>query len=133
MDQKTIEQLTPEMVVSKPSYLEVRPISANFYVSYQEANGRYHLAYAWFDNEFRIRRKDQLFGTLYHTKSEMAVTETDLEKINKFRLKETVNIQNPFIDLLGGAEDRFWDDYNFLKPDEPLEKAIQRISKIEKE
>ncbi len=133
MDQKTIEQLTPEMVVSKPRHLEVKPISARFFVRYKETDGRYHLAYLWFDNEFRIRRKDQLFGTLFHTKSEMAVTETDISNVNKFRLRETINIQNPFTDMVGGAEDAFWEDYNFIKPDEPLEKALLRISKITKE
>jgi hypothetical protein len=130
MDQKTIELLTPDMVVSKPRHLEVKPISAKFYVRYMEENGKYHLAYLWFDNEFRIRRQDQLFGTLFQTKSEMAVTDTDLENINKFRLRETINIQNPFIDLVGGAEETFWEDYNYIKPDEPLEKALQRISRI---
>lgn len=133
MDQKTIEQLTPEMVVSKPRHLEVKPLSANFYVRYKEEDGRYHLAYIWFDNEFRIRSKDQLFGTLFHTKSEMAVTETDIANIDKFRLRETINIQNPFIDMVGGTEETFWEDYNFIRPDEPLEKALIRISKIPEE
>jgi hypothetical protein len=133
MDQKTIELLTSEMVVSKPRHLEVRPLSAKFYIRYKEVDSRYHLAYIWFDNEFRIRSKDELFGTLFHTKSEMAVTETDISNINKFRLSETINIQNPFIDMLGGTDETFWEDYNFIKPDEPLEKALIKISKIPKE
>jgi len=133
MDQETIELLTTEMVVSKPRHLEVKPLSAKFYVRYKEVDDRYHLAYIWFDNEFRIRREDQLFGTLFHTKSEMAVTETDLDNINKFRLRETINIQNPFIDMIGGAEETFWEDYNFIRPDEPLEKALIKISKIPKD
>ena len=133
MDKRTIEQMTTEMVVSKPRHLEVMPISAKFYVRYKEENGRYHLAYIWFDGVFRIRSKDQLFGNLFQTKSEMAVTETDLENINKFRLRETVDIQNPFIDMIGGAEESFWEDYNYIRPDEPLEKAIMKISKISEE
>jgi len=133
MDQETIELLTTEMVVSKPQHLEVKPLSAKFYVRYKEVDERYHLAYIWFDNEFRIRSKDQLFGTLFHTKSEMAVTETDMENINKFRLRETINIQNPFIEMIGGAEESFWEDYNFIRPDEPLEKALIKISQIPKE
>jgi hypothetical protein len=133
MDQETIELMTPAMVVSKPRHLEVIPLSAQYYVRYKEVDGRYHLAYLWFDGEFRIRRNDQLFGTLFHTKSEMAVTETDCENINKFRLRETANIQNPFIDMVGGADEAFWEDFNFIKPDEPLEKAILKISKIREE
>jgi hypothetical protein len=125
-----IDEAAALLVVKKPRGLNVKPVSASYQVNYLENNGRYYLNLIRTSNAFRIRKDGRLFGNTFMAVSELAVTSTDTLDVQKFRRKEIARTDDIFMDLVGGYEQSFWGEYNYIVPDEPLEQALQRISKM---
>ncbi|KPK84046.1 MAG: hypothetical protein AMS27_11125 [Bacteroides sp. SM23_62_1] len=128
----TIEQAAKYLVIRKPRYMDVTPLSAKYYVRYRQDEDKFYLAYILSDNTFRIKRRHQLVGKTFNTKTEMAITQTRIENVTRFKTGLTTNIDDLFIDHVGGADESFWGDYNYIKPDEPLEEALIRIDDLMK-
>jgi len=128
----TIEQATKYLVIRKPRYLNVTPISAKYYVRYRQKEDILYLSYILSDNSFRIRNRKQLFARLFNTRTEMAVTHTETEDVTLFKPGQTTNIDDLFINQVGGYDESFWGKYNYIKPEEPLEEALTRIDELMK-
>ena len=124
---ETINKAAKYLVIHKPRNLEVIPVSAEYYVRYRNEKDKLYLTYILSDNVFRIRKKNQLFSRTFETLTEMAITNTQTENVTHFRLKEITDIDDLFVDQVGGYDESFWGEYNFIKPDEPLEEALRRI------
>jgi hypothetical protein len=82
------------------------------------------------DVRFRIREKRKLFGNEFRTLSEMAITQLQTDHVDRFRVRETTNTGDIFADLLGGYDQEFWGPYNIIIPDESMEEALKRISRL---
>jgi hypothetical protein len=130
VDPKTISRATDAMVLKKPRKVKVRPLSAEYQVNYRYDGEGFHLSMIRADVEFRVRYRNKLFGNEFRTLSEMAVTQIQTEGAGRFRASETTNKQDIFADLLGGYDPEFWGPYNIIIPDESLEEAMKRISRL---
>lgn len=127
---ETINKAAKYLVIRKPRNLDVIPVSADYFVRYKNAMDKLYLNYILSDNVFRIRKKNQLFSRTFETLTEMAVTNTKTEDVSHFRIRETTDINDLFINQVGGYDESFWGEYNFIKPDEPLEEALKRITEL---
>jgi hypothetical protein len=105
-------------------------VSAQYYVRYQNEKDKLYLAYILSDNIFRIRKKNQLISRTFQTITEMAVTDTQTQNVTRFKQKEITDINDLFINQVGGYDEDFWGEYNYIQPDEPLEEALKRIGKL---
>ena len=62
--------------------------------------------------------------------SEMAVTNVEKDKINKFKYNEISRYSDILAEQVTQFEDPdFWGDNNIIKPDESIEEAIEKLSK----
>ncbi len=116
------------LVVKKPRHYKVSTLKATYMVSYKETNGKYYMNYLRSETEFRIRKKGNLFASTYELISEMAVTGIDTVNVERFKTKETARLNTAFTEQLGEYDETFWDQYNYIKPDESLTEALKRIS-----
>ena len=130
VDPKTISRATNAMVLRKPRNVKVRPLSAKYQVQYKFDGQGFHLSMIRADVSFRIRPRQKLFGNEFRTISEMAVTKVQKERAVRFKASETTNKADIFADLLGGYDPEFWGPYNIIIPDESLEEAMKRISRL---
>ena len=128
----TIEQAAKYLVVQKPRHLDVTPLSARYYVRYRQDGDKFYLAYILSDNTFRIKRRRRLLAKTFNTKTEMAITQTRIENVSRFKSSLTTNIDDLFIDQIGGSDESFWGEYNYIKPDESLDEALTRIDELMK-
>jgi hypothetical protein len=127
---ETIDKAARYLVIHKPRDYDVIPVSAQYYVRYREEKGKFYLSYILSDNVFRIRKKTQLLSRTFQTTTEMAVTNIKTENVTRFKPKETTDINDLFINQVGGYDEKFWGEYNYIQPDEPLEEALKRIGKL---
>lgn len=132
VDPGTIASMAGSMVVRKPRKARVRPLSASYQVRYKAEEGLYHVSLIRAENRFRIRPHKKLFGNEIRTVSEMAVTGLQTENVERFRIRESVNPREVFTDMLGGYDPAFWGPYNYIIPEESLEEALTRISRLMK-
>jgi hypothetical protein len=127
---ETIKEAAKYLVIHKPRNFDVIPVSAQYYVRYQNEKDKLYLSYILSDNTFRIRKKNQLISRTFQTITEMAVTDTQTQNVTRFKQKEVTDINDLFINQVGGYDEDFWGEYNYIQPDEPLEEALKRIGKL---
>jgi len=129
-----IEKSTNVFVLKKPKNVDIKPEDANYYVYYQNWNGKYYLNHLRGDITFKIKKKNAFFqpSKSIHTFFEMAVCKIDTTNVKRFPNKESIPTRNVFSETKFSYDNRFWDDFNIILPEEKLNDAITRISsKIE--
>jgi hypothetical protein len=129
VDPEKMEEATGMFVLKKPRDIRVKPQKAQYRVTFSKTGDRYLLNLIRCETAFRIRHKNQLFGSVYSTILEMAVTRAETEDIERFRIKETARSQEIFMEQITDFRDSFWGEYNYIKPEEPLEEAIKKLSR----
>ena len=130
VDPQTISSATNAMVLRKPRNMKVRPLSAAYKVSYKSDGEKFYLSMIRADVRFRIRKRKKIFSNEYRTISEMAVTNLQTDQAGRFRSRETTDSGDIFADLLGGYDFGFWGPYNIITPDESMDEALKRISRL---
>src|SRR4030042_2708555 len=128
VDPAKMDEATGMFVLRKPRDIRVKPQKAQYRVNFSKTADRYMLNLIRCETSFRIRHKNQLFGSLYSTILEMAVTRAETEDIERLRIKETAPSQEIFMEQITDFQDSFWGEYNFIKPEEPLEEAMKKLS-----
>jgi hypothetical protein len=129
VDPGKLEEAAGMFVLKKPRDIRVKPQKAQYRVNFSKTGDRYLLNLIRCETSFRIRHKNQLFGSVYSTILEMAVTRAETEDVERFRTKETAHSQEIFMEQITDFQDSFWGEYNFIRPEEPLEEAIKKLSR----
>ncbi len=130
VDPQTISGATNSMVIRKPRSLKVRPLSASYQVSYKSDGERFYLSMIKADVVFRVRKRKKIFSNEFRTISEMAITNLKTDQTSRFSARETTDSGDIFADLLGGYDAEFWGPFNIITPDESMDEALKRISRL---
>jgi len=129
-----IDKSTNLFVLKKPKNIDIKPENANYYVYYKNWNGTYYLSHLRGDLTFKIKKKNAFLqpAKSIHAFFEMAVCKIDTVNVKRFSGKESFPTRNVFSETQFRYDNRFWDDFNVILPEEKLNDAIARISsKIE--
>ncbi|MCL1933389.1 MAG: carboxypeptidase-like regulatory domain-containing protein [Candidatus Azobacteroides sp.] len=129
-----VDKSTDIFVLKKPKNVDIKPENANYYVYYKYWNGKYYLSHLRGDLSFKIKKKNAFLqpSKSIHTFFEMAVCKIDTIDVKRFSNKESIPTRNVFSETKFRYDNRFWDDFNVILPEERLNEAITRISsKIE--
>lgn len=129
IEPSAVSKMSQELVVKRNWRVKVKPISAKYKVSYRTFNNVLHLNMVRGELDFRVKNRKSLFADNYKTIFEFAVNDIDTTNIDDFKRKEMINTEQIFIDRENEYDAEFWGEYNFIKPDEPLEEALVRIAK----
>ena len=114
----------------KPLTLNFETLGADYFVRYTELNGKWGLSYARSELRFKCKWKKKLFSSNYTAMVEMAITDIDSTNVNKIKSKESTTMNDIFSDKADDFKnDEFWGDYNYIKPDESIQNAIEKLSK----
>lgn len=118
------------LVQKKPMNTKVKTLLAKYSVDYREINGRWTLNHVHYDVKFKVDKKHHWFSKTYTSTVDLAVTDKDTVNVTKFKLSESLKPNQIFIDKVNDYYDEnFWGNYNIIKPEEPIEEAIKKITK----
>lgn len=118
------------LIKKKPLSLKMDVVSGNYLVNYKMLNGKWYLNYVRSELVLKAKWDKKLFKSTYTAMLEMAVTDRDTENVEKFAYKEVAKLTDILADQVEDFEDHdFWGDYNYIKPDESIEVAIEKLSK----
>jgi hypothetical protein len=124
------------LVRKKPSDIVVYPLEAIYKVDYKAKGDKWYYSYSNLSLKFKVNKKREIFNKVYTLSSEMAVTDWEVNTIDK-RIKHKDRLTPAVIitDAISGFSDpNFWGEYNLIEPDKSIESAINKIKKnIEKE
>lgn len=122
---------TQAILHSKPFGLRFRPVEVAYQVNYTDYNGKTYLNYVRNEIRFKCDWRRKLFATSYAVVSEMVVTDVELSATN-IPIREAFSKDQIFSDDASLFFDKdFWGNYNIIKPDESLEKAVGRLRKMQ--
>ena len=118
------------LVQKKPMNTKVKTLLAKYSVDYREINGRWTLNHVHYDVKFKVDKKRHWFSKTYTSTVDLAITDKDTVNVTKFKLSESLKPNQIFIDKVNDYYDEdFWGNYNIIKPEEPIEDAIKKITK----
>ena len=125
-------QITPDYLkemrasfISNPSRdFTTWPVSVDYSVSYRKETGRYYLNHVRGDLRFESKQKKRIFKTMFDVFFEMAVTSSSLENVVRFEREELAPVHSVFSRTINSYDPVFWENQEFLKPEENLLNAL---------
>lgn len=125
-----LELADKSLIIKKPAKTKVKTVEGLYSVDYRDNKGRWTLNHVHYDVKFKVDKKFHLFSKIYTSTVDLAITDKDTVNVTKFKYSEIVKPTDIFVDHVGNYYDEnFWGTYNIIKPEEPIEDAVERISK----
>ena len=122
-----LHKINKQFIIKKEKSLNVQLKQAKYHVSYNKWNTKYYLKHVKADLKFRVKKKRKLFATHFTTSLEMAVIQIDTLNVYRFKRKEIDKINTIFADEQRTYDENFWEDYNYIKPEDNWKQAISKL------
>jgi hypothetical protein len=103
------------------------PVSVKYSVSFRKINDRYFISHVRGDLEFESKQKRRLFNTRFYVFLEMAITSIRIDDVTRFEREELAPIHSVFSRTITDYDPVFWQDQDFLKPEENLLQALKNM------
>jgi hypothetical protein len=113
------------LIKKKPKDLTVRPLNADYSVSYRRANNKWHLSSAQASLDFKVKSKSDKVNSTFHSVSDLLIADFKPDDGTHFKRDEVFNAKDIFTETITTYDDGFWGDYNTIKPSEDLREALQ--------
>jgi hypothetical protein len=104
------------------------PVSIKYSISYRKLDNRYFLNHVRGDLVFISNQKKKVFNSQFRVFFELAVTEIKLENISRFDRDEVAPIHAIFSRTINDYDQKFWENQNFLRPEENLLQALKNMN-----
>lgn len=121
----SLKEAANVMIRRKSPGVKARPTFVQYTVSYQQYQGKWHLSTAQASVKFRIRSKRDRMNSEFHSVSDLLITNIQDTELKRFPGEERFNQNDVFVERLGRFDEKFWENYNIIKPDEDLRNAFK--------
>ena len=119
-----------ELVRKKPMDLKIDVLAADYLINYRVLDDKWYLNHVRSELVFKCIWKKKRYNATYTTALEMAVTDRNMENINKAKYREQTRMTDIFADQVNAYKDEnFWGEYNYIKPEESIESVINKLNK----
>lgn len=116
------------MIRKKPRKVKANPSYVQYKVSYQQYQGKWHLATAQASVKFKIKSKRDKLNSEFHSVSDLLITDIQPTELKRFTKDEKFTLHDIFVEELGKYDSEYWENYNIIKPNEDLRKAFKNAS-----
>jgi hypothetical protein len=118
------------LIKKKPANMNVKTADAHYMVDYRYVNGKWMLNNVHYEVRFKVDKKHHWFSKLYTSTVDLAITDKDTVNVARFKSSESLKPNEIFADrVTTDYDESFWGPYNIIKPEEPIEEAVERITK----
>jgi hypothetical protein len=125
---KLISKMKDSFVSNTSRGFNTWPASVKYSVSYRKMNDRYFLNHVRGDLVFTSSQKRKLFHTQFKVFFELAVTETELENVERFEREELAPIHSVFSRTINTYDPEFWGNQDFLRPEDNLMHELKNMN-----
>ncbi|MCX7986785.1 MAG: carboxypeptidase-like regulatory domain-containing protein [Bacteroidales bacterium] len=123
-----IEYAQHLLVKKVPRKTQVKLQEARYAVFYRPMNQKWFLEYTSIELKLKAKSRFFLLNNIISTRSELAITRIDTTNHARFKRDEIVHSNDVMIDMISRYHDDFWEHYNIIAPEEPLIRAINKLS-----
>lgn len=125
---KYINKMKNTFVSSTSRGFVTWPLTVKYSTSYRKINGRYFLSHVRGDLVFISKQRKRLFSTQFTVFFELAITGMSTENVTRFEKEELAPIHSIFSRTLPNYDPGFWENQDFLKPEENLLQALKNMN-----
>ncbi|HUU99892.1 MAG TPA: carboxypeptidase-like regulatory domain-containing protein [Bacteroidales bacterium] len=122
-----INKMKETFISSSSRGFSTWPVSVKYSVSYRKVNNRYFLSHVRGDLAFTSRQKRKLFNTQFNVFFELAITGMNLKNVTRFEREELAPIHSVFSKTITSYDPDFWQNQDFLKPEDNLLQALKNM------
>lgn len=123
-DKKSLKITGPSFIQKEPFGFDTRPENVEYSVQYRLYNGKWQFYSAHSDIIFRVKQKKK-FKTEYQNVTDVLVTQQyPFPKKARFGPEGIFHEKDIFSEKIGTYDKAFWGNYNVIKPDDDLSKAV---------
>ncbi len=122
-----IDQTATSYISRLPRAYSMRPEYVRYRARYRNVNGRYFLSHVRGDLGFLARSRKRIFNSRFNIFFELAVTDHRTTDVARFDHDELAPAYSVFSNTITGYDAGFWKGFDFLKPEEDLVEALQRL------
>jgi len=134
LDKNNLKKVASSLIIRKKWDIKVKPQEVEYFVSYKKSKtDKYYLNHIRGDLTFKVKKRDKFFGQNFKVSFEMATSNVETENVSPFERQSIIRAHKIFIEQIEGYDADFWEDYNIIKPGEPVKETLENIkSKIQK-
>lgn len=125
LDNSGLKKARQSMIKKKPRGFHVRPERVNYQVVFQPDRGKWMLHTARAHVVFKVRSRDDKVNAYYTSISDLLITDYRPSEIKRFKHAEVFHPDDIFTETIISYDESFWGQYNTIKPNEDLRKAIR--------
>jgi len=128
LDKKSLKMNGDTFIRKEPHGFTTRPEGAEYTASYRIVKGRWQFYSARTDVTFKVKKNKANLKTEYRSISDILVTQQyEFPHKARFGPDGLFRADDIFADIIGQYDPEFWGNYNVIKPDDDLSKALQEI------
>ena len=125
---KYLQKLKDSFILSSSRGYTTWPISVKYIVSYRKINNRYFLNHVRGDLVFLSKQKKKLFNSQFKVFFELAVTGINTGDVARFEREELAPIHSVFSRTIKSYDPGFWENQDFLRPEDNLLQALKNLN-----
>jgi len=134
LDKKSLKMNGDTFIKKEPHGFTTRPEGAEYSVNYRLFNDRWQFYSARTDVLFAVKKDRKNFKTEYRSVSDILVTQQyEFPRRTRFGPEGLFRADDIFADIIGQYDPDFWGNYNVIKPDDDLSKALREIETTRKD
>jgi len=122
-----VGQTTGSFISKLPREYSMKPEYVRYRTRYRNVEGRYYLAHVRGDLGFMARGKKRLFSSRFNIFFELAITDYRTKNVDRFDHEELAPVYSIFSLTIDGYDAGYWKDFDFLKPEEDLIEALEKL------
>jgi hypothetical protein len=123
-----IDKTSQSYISRMPHNYSMKPEYVRYRTRYRNVDGRYYLSHVRGDLGFLARGKKKLFSSHFNVFFELAVTDHRLNNVERFDHDELAPAYSVFSQTITGYDADFWKDFDFLKPEDDLMEALEKLN-----
>jgi len=124
---KYINKMKSSFISSSTRGFDTWPQTVKYSVSYRKFNDRYFLNHVRGDLIFTSKQKRKLFNSQFNVFFELAITGMTTENVSRFDREELAPIHSVFSKTITSYDPDFWENQDFLRPEENLLQALKNM------
>ena len=133
LDKKSLKLNGESFIKKEPFGYFTRPEGADYSVNYRIIGGRWQFYTARTDVIFKVKQRKGNLKTEYRSVSDILVTQQyPFPSHVRFGPTGLFRADDIFSDIKGEYDPEFWGNYNVIKPDDDLSKALRKIEPLVK-
>ncbi len=120
-----IDEAQNRFIIKKTRTMKLKLLDTKYLVHFRCINNQFYLSHVRGELKIKVRKKNKLFPILFETTLELITNQIDSVNVERFDRKEIEDLTDIFSDVQHQYDETFWEDYNFIKPEDSWEEAIK--------